>query len=48
MYSVKEVAVFPSPAGMLLTKLSLAGNIKLSLARESLVSDIPARDGKVE
>ncbi len=38
----KRLAIFPSPAGMSLTKLSLAGNIKLFPARESLVSDIPA------
>jgi hypothetical protein len=31
---------------MSLTKLSLAGKIKLLPARESLVSDIPAGDGK--
>jgi hypothetical protein len=36
-----ELAVFPSPAGTSLTKLSLAGN-NLFPARESLVSDIPA------
>ncbi len=34
----KRLAIFPSPAGMSLNKLSLA--------RESLVSDIPAGDGK--
>ncbi len=32
--------IFPSPAGMSLTKLSLAGN------NLNLVSDIPAGDGK--
>ncbi len=38
----------PSPAGMPLTKLSLwPGIIKLFHARESLVSDIPAGDGKM-
>ncbi len=43
----KRLAVFPAPAGtgMSLTKLSLAGN-KLFPARESLVSDVPAGDGK--
>jgi hypothetical protein len=48
-YTVKNViAIFPSPAGMSLTKLSLAaGIIKLFLARKSLVSDIPAGDGKI-
>ncbi len=38
--------VFPSPAWMSLTKLSLDGKIHLFPARESLLSDIPARDGK--
>jgi hypothetical protein len=46
-YTVKEMlAVFPSPAGMSLTKLSLAGNNVIIPARESLVSDIPAGDGQ--
>ncbi len=42
------VAVSPSPAGMSLNKLSPARNnyCKLFLAGESLVSDIPAGDGK--
>jgi hypothetical protein len=31
---------------MSLTKLSLAGIIKIFPARESLISDIPAREGK--
>ncbi len=48
LYTVKKrLAIFPSPAGMSLTKLSLAGIIKLFLSRESLVSDIPAGDGKI-
>jgi hypothetical protein len=38
--------IFPSPAGMSLTKLSLDGNT-VFLPRESLVSDIPAGDGKM-
>jgi hypothetical protein len=42
----KRLAVFPSPAGMSLTKLSLAGIIELFPARERLVSDIPAGDWK--
>jgi len=49
-YTVKKrLAVFPSPAGTSLTELSLAGNnlITVFLARESLVSDIPAGDGNV-
>jgi hypothetical protein len=40
----KRLAIFPSPAGMSTTKLSLVWNKFPS--RESLVSDIPARDGK--
>jgi hypothetical protein len=47
----KRFAIFPSPAGLSLTKLSVAGNnlYKTSLfpPRESLVSDNPARDGKI-
>jgi hypothetical protein len=35
----KRLSIFPSPAGMSLTKLFPA--------RESLVSDIPAGDGKI-
>ncbi len=45
-------SIFPSPAGMSLTKLSLGGNndvmYKLFLPRESLASDIPAADGNIE
>ncbi len=41
----KRLAIFPS--GMSLIKLSLAGNNKLFPAIESLVSDIPASDGKI-
>jgi hypothetical protein len=41
--------IFPSPAGIALTKLSLGGNndviYKLSPPRESFVSDIPAGEG---
>jgi hypothetical protein len=47
----KRFAIFPSPAGLSLTKISVAGNnlYKTSLfpPRESLVSDNPARDGKI-
>jgi len=39
--------MFPSPAGMPLLKLSLAGNNKLFPARDSLVDDIPAGHGKI-
>jgi hypothetical protein len=43
----KRLAVFPSPAGMSLTKLSLWPEIiKLSPSRENLVNDMPAGDGK--
>jgi hypothetical protein len=38
----KRLAVFLFPARMSQTKLSLAGIIKLFLAMESLVRDIPA------
>jgi hypothetical protein len=45
--TVKKVIVSPSPAGMSLTKLSpWAETIKLFPPRESLVSGIPAGDGK--
>ncbi len=44
----KRLMIFPFPAGMSLTKLSLAGKvIKLFPAMESLVIDIPAGDGKI-
>ncbi len=44
----KELAVFPSPAGMSLIKLFLGGNnLVFFPPRESLVSDIPAGDGKI-
>ncbi len=42
----KKVSNFPTPAGMSLTILSLAGNNQIIPARESLVSNIPAGDGK--
>ncbi len=47
LHCKKRLAVFPSPAGMSLTKLSLARNnllINLFPAMESLVSDIPDED----
>ncbi len=48
VYNVKKgLEIFPSLAGMSLTKLSLAGIIKLFLTRESLVSHIPAGEGKI-
>jgi hypothetical protein len=45
MYTVKKFAIFPSPAGMSLIKLSLDGNnslIKLSLDGNNLI--IPAQE----
>jgi hypothetical protein len=52
MHCKKGFPIFPSPAGMSLTKLSLDGNYdviyKLFLHRESLVSDIPAGEGNIE
>ncbi len=48
----KSFSIFPSPAGMSLTKLSLGGNnlymTSLFPPRESLVIDIPAGDGNIE
>ncbi len=48
----KSFSMFPSPAGMSLTKLSLGGNYdvknKLFLPRESFVSDVPAGYGNIE
>jgi hypothetical protein len=44
----KRLAIFPSPGGMSLTKISLASNnLIIPAVRESLVSDIPAGDGKI-
>jgi hypothetical protein len=53
LHRKESFSIFPSPAGMSLTKLlSLSGNYdviyKLFLARDSLVSDIPAGDGNIE
>jgi hypothetical protein len=45
LYTVKKGYPVPSPAGMSLTKV-WPGIIKLFPARESLVIDIPAEDGK--
>jgi hypothetical protein len=48
----KYFSIFPSPAGMSLTKLSLGGNNdvinKLFPPKESLVSDIPSGEGNIE
>jgi hypothetical protein len=47
-YTVKKVSVFPSPAGMSPTQtLPGPGIVKIFPARDSLVSDIPAGDGKI-
>jgi hypothetical protein len=47
-YTVKKrLAIFPSPAGMLLTKLSLAGNNLLFPGYGEFDSDIPAGDGNI-
>ncbi len=44
----KRFAIFPSPAGMSLTKLSLAGNnLIIPGQREFGFSDIPAGDGNI-
>jgi hypothetical protein len=52
-YTVKKsFSIFPSPAGMPLTKLSLGGNnlylTSLIPHRQSLISDIQAGDGNIE
>jgi hypothetical protein len=46
-YTVKKVNDFPSPAGMSLTKLSLARN-NFIIADQGEFGDIPAGDGKTE
>jgi hypothetical protein len=52
LHRKKTFSIFPSPAGMSLTKLSLGGYnlymMSLFPPRESLVSDIPAGDGNIE
>jgi hypothetical protein len=51
LHREKSFSIFPSPAGMSLTKLSLDGNndviYKLFPPRKSLVSDIPAGHGNI-
>jgi len=51
LHCKKSFSIFPSPAGMSLTKFSLGGNndviTELFLPRGSLVSDIPAGDGEL-
>ncbi len=52
LHCKKNFSIFPSPAGVSLTKLSLGGNnlymTSLFPPRESLVSDIPAGNGNIE
>jgi hypothetical protein len=50
LHRKKSFSIFPCPARMSLTKLSLSGNneVLYKLFPESLVSDIPAGDGKIE
>ncbi len=43
----KRLSIFLSSAGMSMTKLSLAGNNLIIPVRQSLVSDIPAGEGKI-
>ncbi len=51
VYTVKKVREFPVPSRDVIIKLSLGGNndviTELFLPRRSLVSDIPAGDGKL-
>ncbi len=46
LHCKKMLGIFPSPAGMLLTKLSQAGK-NLIISAQSLFSDIPAGDEKI-
>ncbi len=48
VYTVKKITIFPSPAGMSQPNSQWPGIIKLCPARESLVSDIPAGDEKID
>jgi hypothetical protein len=49
VYTVKKcLPFFPSPAGMSLTKLSLAGNHLIIPRQGDWLGHIPAGDGKVE
>jgi hypothetical protein len=43
----KRFSIFPSSAGMSLTKLSLGGNNLIYTERVYIVSDIPAGDGNI-
>jgi hypothetical protein len=52
LHRKKSFSIFPSPAGMSLTKLSLGGKnlfmTSLFPPRDSLVRDIPSGDGDIE
>jgi len=52
LHCKKSFSIFPSPAGISLTKLSLGGNndviYKLFPPRESLAGDIPVGDGNIK
>jgi hypothetical protein len=48
LHCKKSLSNFPSPTGMSLIKLSLGGNNLIIPSRESLVSDIPDGDGKID
>jgi len=52
LHRKKGFSIFPSPAGMSLTKFFLGGNnlymTSLFPPRESLVKDIPAGEGNIE
>ncbi len=52
LHRKKSLTIFPSPAGISLTKLSMGGKYdvihKSFLPRERLVSEIPAGDGNIE
>ncbi len=52
LHCKKSFSIFPSPAGMSLTKLSLGGNnlymTSLFPPRKSLVIDVPAGDGNIK
>jgi hypothetical protein len=47
LYTVKRLAIFPSPVGISLNKLSLVRNNLIIPSQGELVSDIPTRDGKI-
>jgi hypothetical protein len=48
LHCKKGLAIFPSPAGVSVTKLSLAGNYLINPGQgEFGYSNIPTRDGKI-